>query len=992
MFQAFLALVASVWMMAAGAPLGSVAPTIMRNTDTRACEAWVDSVYDSMTERQRVAQLIFPKAVPGQGESSRASIRRLVADGEVGGLLFTSGSLEDYVEMTNYAQSIAKVPLLMTFDGEWGLSMRIADTPKFPDNMALGAIRDENLLYDFGREMARECRLAGIQVNFAPVLDVNSNPSNPVIGRRSFGEDPQQVARLGAAYSRGLEDGGVQAVGKHFPGHGDTSTDSHKEVTLVNHDRAVLDSIDLVPFKRYIGAGLSGIMVGHLVVPALDADRTPASLSHKITTGLLRDQMGFGGLIYTDALGMKGAHVPGKNNAVLALEAGADVLLSSNHPMDDLKALMQAVESGRISRDVVKDRCKRVLRYKYALGLSRRPAPIDIKGLSREINSAGARAVVAALARASITVLRNEGAILPVGHLADARIAVINIGAKADNDFTETCRRYARIDAFAAADGVISDATLAKLRGYDVVIAAVYDDKASSRIAFGRVADLKGLVSVFMVDPYKMNKFHASLKGADAIVLAYENIPEMRCAAAMAVFGGIDVDGRLPVNLPRVAPLGTGVVIPKSRLGYTSPVAEGMRASLTDSIDSIVGKALRDGAFPGCQVLVARNGNVVYDKSFGRQTASGAPVTAETLYDLASVSKATGTLPGVMKAFDLGLFALDDAVSTHVPGLRGTGKDSIRVSQLLYHESGIPAALNMYDVMMDTTTYSGKLITGRRDREHTIAIQRGAWGNNTAKVRTDIVRPSRTDGFDVEAARGMWVGTAAFDTIMGRIYNIPLRKNNNYTYSCLNFCLLMDMEQRLTGQSHDRFVTDSVWAPLGAYNLCYRPTLTHPLSQIAPTEHDSFMRRQTVHGFVHDETAAMIGGVSGNAGVFGTATDLAKLCQMWLNGGEYGDARVLSEQTVDLFTKSKSPTCRRGLGFDKPDMENPEWSPTCDEAGPAVYGHLGFTGTVFWVDPSENLIFIFLTNRVNPTRDNAAFSKANIRPELFRQVYKSIQK
>ena len=267
----------------------------------------------------------------------------------------------------------------------------------------------------------------------------------------------------------------------------------------------------------------------------------------------------------------------------------------------------------------------------------------------------------------------------------------------------------------------------------------------------------------------------------------------------------------------------------------------------------------------------------------------------------------------------------------------------------------------------------------------------GAWGPASGRVRSDIVSAVRSDSTPYEAARGRWVGQAAFDTIMGRIYNIPLRKNRRYNYSCLNFCLLMDMEQRVTGIPHDRFVTDSIWAPLGAYGACYRPTLCHEQSEIAPTEKDTYLRKQLIRGYVHDETAAMLGGVSGNAGVFASAGDLAKLCQMWLDGGTYGGRRVLSENTVRLFTESKSPTCRRGLGFDKPDTENPDYSPTCDEAGANVYGHLGFTGTVFWVDPDQDLIFIFLNNRVNPTRDNAAFNNANIRPELFRQVYKALR-
>lgn len=966
---------------------GATEPTIVRNTDHAARERWVDSVYRSLTPRQRVAQLVCGKTVPGQGADSRAAIRRLVQTDGVGALLFTSGSLAQYVEMTNYAQSLAKVPVLMTFDGEWGLAMRIADTPKFPSNMALGAISDPALLRAYGREMGRQCRLAGIQVNFAPDVDVNSNPSNPVIGFRSFGEDPARVAADGVEYARGLEEAGVLSVAKHFPGHGDTSTDSHKESVRVDHSRARLDAVDLVPFKKYIGAGLSGVMVGHIAVPALDSSGRPASLSHKITTGLLRDELGFDGLIYTDALEMKGARLPGHNSALEALLAGADVLLCSGNPATDINAIMKALDAGTVTTAMIEDRCRRVLRYKYALGLTSRPAPIQLKGLASAIDSPQSRVVLDNLAAGAITVLRDRDGILPVGGLASARIAVVNIGAPAHNDFTATCSRYTIIDAFSSP---LAPSTVNRLKDYDVVIAAVYSDNAAARQSYGQIADLDGLVSVFFVSPYKLDKFHAPLGHTDAIVLAYEDLPALRQAAAMAVFGGISVSGRLPVDLPRVAPLGTGLRIPKSRLGYSSPLAEGLDPALTDSIDSIVGAAMRAGAFPGAQVLVARHGNVVHNRSYGRITAGGARVTDSTVYDLASVSKAVGTLPGIMKAVDLGLLELDAPASRYLPGLRGTGKDDITLRSLLYHESGMPASLNMFDVMMDSASFTGKLITPRRDRAHTIAIQRGAWGNNTARLRSDIVRRSRDAAHPVEAARGLWVGSEAFDTIMQRIYDIPLRPTPRYNYSCLNFCLLMDAEQRVTRQPHDRWVRDSIWAPLGAATMTYRPSLTLPRQKIAPTEYDSFLRRQTVHGYVHDETAAFIGGVSGNAGAFAAATDLAKLCQMWLNGGRYGDAQVLSPEVVGLFTGSKSPTCRRGLGFDKPDTQNPDNSPTCDEASPEVYGHLGFTGTVFWVDPREDLIFIFLTNRVNPTRDNRAFNRANIRPELFRQVYRSI--
>ena len=416
-----------------------------------------------------------------------------------------------------------------------------------------------------------------------------------------------------------------------------------------------------------------------------------------------------------------------------------------------------------------------------------------------------------------------------------------------------------------------------------------------------------------------------------------------------------------------------------------------MRASLTDSIDSIVNRLIAHNGMPGAQVMVAKGGDIVHNKSYGHLTKGGAPVNDKTVYDLASVSKALGTLPGIMLAYDRGLIDLDAPVSAYIPGMKRPDKEKITVKQLLFHESGMPPSLNMFNTMIDTASYTGKLIVGKADKDHPIFIQKGAYGHRNGKLRRDITSERRSDRFNVEAARGVWVGKETYDTIMARIYSTPLRKDNSYTYSCLNFCLLMDAEQNVTGINHRDWVRDNIWKPLGATTLAYRPAETFGNTfNVAPTEKDNYLRKQLVRGYVHDETAAFSGGIQGNAGLFGSATDLAKICQMWLNGGVYGDKRILSEETVKLFTTTKSPTCRRGLGFDKPDTKRPEWSPTCDEADPSVYGHLGFTGTVFWVDPKNELIFIFLTNRVNPTRDTPVFNNSGIRPELFRQVYNSL--
>ncbi len=969
----------------------SITPSILQKCDS-ACDKWVDSVYKSLTPRQHIGQLFVPVIYFSQDKNYKATISRLVKEYHIGGLLFGHGSVDRYASTINYAQSIAKVPLMITLDGEWGLSMRMKNTPRYPHNMGLGAIADEKLLYDYGRRMAEECRMLGIHVNFAPVLDVNSNPANPVIGYRSFGEDPQKVSRLAVAYSKGLEDGGVLSVGKHFPGHGDTSTDSHKELPTVTHNVVRLDTTDLIPFREYIKAGLSGVMVGHLNVPALDNTGAPASLSKKITTDLLRKEMAFEGLIFTDALEMKGAKVPGVNNCVQAFIAGADMLLASSAPMNDIIAFEKAVNSGKISKKEVERRCRKILAYKYALNLQNEK-PVNTIGLSQKINSANAEDVNRRLSAALMTIIFNKKSLLPISHLENKSIAVVSIGADKNNVFAQYCRKYANVKTYFTKSSSFTETTLADIKNHDIIIVGVFSDKAWARTVFAQFDNTVGLVPVFFMNPYKMNKFSSSLRNEPTLVLAYDDTPLIREYAAQAIFGGINVTGKLPVNLKHIAPMGTGVMLKKTRIGYSTPTTEGFSSKLSTRIDSIIKIGLRTKAFPGCQILVAKNGNVVIDKNYGTlDFINGQKVTMGTLYDLASVSKATGTLPGVMLAYDKGLFSLDDFASKHVPGLQGTDKDSITVKQLLYHESGMPASLNMFNLMMDSTTYEGKLITRRKDALHTIKIENRAYGHKDAKLRRDITSTSRSSTYNIEAAKGLFVSQETFDTIMTNIYNAKLRPTNKYNYSCLNFCLLMDMEQRLTGVPHNEWVENNIYAPLGAYHTMYRPLSKWELSDIAPTENDTYLRRQTVHGYVHDETANFSGGVQGNAGLFSNANDLAKLCQMWLNGGEYGGQQILSPETVKLFTTSKSPTCRRGLGFDKPDVENPDNSPTTELATASTFGHLGFTGTVFWVDPDNELIFIFLCNRVVPTRNNKAFNELNIRPALFEMVYQEMMK
>lgn len=969
-------------------PAPIAAAGIKALTGTPECTRWVDSVYNSLTPRQRVAQLFCPVVDPTKGETSKSVIKRYVSQNGVGALLLRSGSIADYVTMINYAQSLSHTPLMMTLDGEWGLAMRIADTPRFPYNMALGAISDTRLLQEYGAEVARQCREMGIHVDFSPVADVNLDPSNPVIGRRSFGEDPSRVAAAVVAYSQGMEGGGVLTTAKHFPGHGDTSTDSHKGIPVIDHTEQFMHDNDLLPFRQYIDAGMSGIMVGHLSVPSLDPTGMQASLSKPITTGVLKEKMGFEGLVFTDALEMKGAATD--NNCIAAFNAGADMLLSSTNPPADITAFMAAVDKGDIDRDEVERRCRKVLAYKWALGLRGKQPRIDINGMKSRLNTTHAKGLIEQLTAASVTVTGNRSGILPVQ--PGKTVALVNIGGSSPA-MDEVMKRHADVTVYNLGATSPTTSQLADISRHDVIVAAVYNDKTTSVNMLSSLAKTgERLVPVMFMTPYKAMKFKSTLAKSAAMVMMYDDNPAARRAAADAIFAGNAVSGKLPVTMPGVAALGEGVSYPATRLSFSTPDAAGMPDWLTDSIDAISRQAVAAGAFPGLQVMVVKDGHVVADRCYGKisNVATSATVTPQTLYDLASVSKSIGTLPGIMLAADRGMLDLDAPIGRYIEQLAGTEKASLTPTDLLLHESGMPASLDMFKLMIDPDSYTGALTRRRRVAPHTIKIARNTYGNRNARLRRDITSATPTGKFDKEIARGIWVGEPTLDTLMQRIYDEPLRTRTT-RYSCLNFCLLVDIEKRITGEEHDRWVKENIFDPMGAGRLTYRPLERFEPREIAATENDAFLRRQTLQGYVHDELAAFSGGVQGNAGLFGTATDVAKVCQMFLNGGTYAGERLLSDSIVRHFTTTTSTQSRRGLGFDRPDSSNPERSPVPEEVPGSAYGHTGFTGTCFWVDPDNRLIYVFLSNRINPSRDNTAWNRNKARSRIHSLLYKAIE-
>ena len=957
-----------------------VPPFLINRTDL-----WVDSTLKKMTTEQKIGQLFMIQAYSND-EGTTAALLEEVKNYQVGGILFMQGNAMNQVHITNELQQQSTIPLLVAIDAEWGPGFRLKDAPKYPVQMALGAIQQDSLIYQMGYEIGLQLKRIGIQINFAPVADVNNNPDNPVINYRSFGEDPEKVSRKAWLYAKGMQDAGILAVAKHFPGHGDTRVDSHLGLPVIGQNAERLNRVELYPFRQLINRGIGGIMTGHLQVPALEPDPAlPASLSPKIIKDLMIDKYGFQGLIITDAMNMHGVsnHFTSGEAAVRALQAGNDMLEVVPDLGKAITAVKKALQEGKISEEEIEWKCRKILALKK-WGQLDQYQPIPTEGLLTELKDPRYNLTRRLLHEQSLTLLRNNRHLLPLQRLDTLKIAVVSIGKNGETEFQKMSAQYKNTDFFnlrKSATPQETDRLVKLLSPYNLLICGIHNLNLSPAGRYGtnssitdfiRKTAAKKRIMVLLGNPYALNDI-PGIEKTDALLVTYQENNITEELSAQAIFGAIDVNGRLPVNVNTFFKLNDGLDIKKNdRLKYTVAEETGISSIyLKHQIDSLAELGLKMKAYPGCQVLIAKDGKVIFHECYGYHTYDSiSPVKPEDIYDLASITKITGPVPALIRLYSEGKFKLDIPFSTYWPAFQGTNKAKITSRQMLAHQARLRPGISFWRECL--------LKDGELD--------------------PSIFNDRPTSQFNVRVSSHLYMNKENIAKMYELIRDSKLLSSGKYTYSDLAFFLFPKVIEDLSGENYETYLKKTFYQPLGASTITYNPYKLFPLSQLIPTEDDDFFRHELMVGFVHDEGASMMGGVSGNAGLFSTTNDLAKVMQMYLQNGYYGGQYILDPASLTEFTKIQYPenNNRRGLGFDKPYINNflyrHENAYPAADASPESYGHSGYTGTFTWVDPKKKILFIFMSNRVYPTRNNSRLSDLNIRSAMLQVIYDSIKR
>ena len=937
-------------------------------------QQWVDDLISEMTIEQKIGQLFMVAAYSNKDQKHSDYIDSLITKYEIGGLIFMQGTPLAQAKLTNSFQKKSNIPLLIGFDGEWGLDMRLKQTFRYPWNMTLGAIRDDSLLQDFGRQLGEHCKRLGIHINFATVVDVNTNPNNPIIGNRSFGENKLNVAAKAIAFTKGMQGVGVLANAKHFPGHGDTATDSHKTLPVVDFTKERIESVELYPYKELFKNGLTSIMAAHLSVPSLEPNPgLPSSLSYNIITNILQEDLGFKGLIITDALNMKGASnfaEPGDID-LAALLAGNDVLLFPENVGIAIETIRSAIKEEILTEERLDVSVRKILKAKYWAGLHK-IKPVILDNLIEDLNTITDHLLHKKLVENSTTLIKNSDNVFPIQNLDKKRIAYVKFG-NADNDaYLNMLRNYTDITVV---KGNTIDIILEQLESYNLVIIGGHKSNKNPWKSFKfsykdlywmqEIARNNRVILNLFTSPYSLLDFK-SFENFEGLLVCYQNSNISQEVAAQMIFGGISTKGKLPVSIRNDFSEGHGLMSSSlHRLGYGIPEEVEMNALVLNEIDEIAKEVMAEKMAPGMQVLVARKGKVIFHKTYGYHTdKKERKVRKDDVYDLASLTKILGGLPMIMRSEELGKFSLDNTLGEIMPILKGSNKDTITIREALSHNGKLKAWIPFYLETIDSITKLPSLT---------------------------YYRDIKSKKFPIKIADKLYLRGDYMDTIFKRIVEIPQREKSGYKYSGLPFYLFKKYVEDNYSEKMDVLNDRLFYKPLGANSLMYNPLDKISKSKIVPTEDDDYYRHQLLQGYVHDMGAAMLNGVSGNAGLFGNANDIAKMMQMYLQKGFYGGKRFFKNTTMEKFTKRHyaKDSIRRGLGFDKPQMDT-EGSSTCGCVSSKSFGHSGFTGTFAWADPESEIVYVFLSNRVYPKMNNYGLVKEGIRTRVQQIIQDAI--
>ncbi|WP_440880503.1 glycoside hydrolase family 3 N-terminal domain-containing protein [Tenacibaculum sp. C7A-26P2] len=937
-------------------------------------DKWVDSIMKSMTIDEKLGQMFMIQAYSNRDDKHKAHIEKMITEYHIGNLIFMQGTPRKQTILTNFYQERAKIPLLIGFDGEWGLDMRLKKAFRFPWNMTLGAIQDDELIKETGKRIGEHCKRIGVHINFAPVVDINTNPDNPIIGNRSFGENKENVAKKAVQFIEGMQGVGVLGSAKHFPGHGDTASDSHIELPIVDFSKDRLDSVELYPYKKVINSGVASIMVAHLSLPQIEKDvNLPSSLSKVVVTDMLKNELGYQGLIITDGLNMKGAanYNTSAEINIAAIEAGNDILLIPSDIKGTLKLLKASIKNGKITEERIDESVRKILKAKYLVGLNKY-SPSKLENLHKDINSVEDQMLHRKLVRNSITVIKDVVNNIPFKHLEKKKIAYVSLGDDKGDDFLSMLKNYTKVENVSSK---YLKTLLKKLKGFNTVIVGFHKSNKNPWKSYKySEKDMKWLRAIAsecnvilcnFASPYSL--LSIAEEDIETIVLAYQNSKIAQELTAQALFGAFELKGRLPVSINSYK-VGTGIEKSRlNRLQYTIPEEAGVSSEKLKKIDQRIDTLLKKKMTPGGQILAARNGKVFYYKSFGYHTSmKKKKVKNSDIYDLASLTKILASLPAVMKAEEEKRLSLFSSIGDLLPEYRNSNKDTLILKEILSHYGRLKSWIPFY-----------------------LETQHEKTGENLKK----FYRDRWSEEFSIKVADNLYLVNSYKDSISKKIKESDQRSNLGYKYSDLGYYMIREIIEKKYNKPLDIIVDELLYNSLGAYRTSYLPLKKFKESEIVPTEIDHYFRKQLLHGFVHDMGAAMLGGVGGHAGLFSNANDVAKIMQMYLQKGEYGGVRYFKEETIDKFNKRyyAEKKVRRGLGFDKPQIKLEE-KPTCGCVSEESFGHSGFTGTYAWADPQSGILYVFLSNRVYPTARNRRLVKSNMRTKIQADLQNAIIK